>query len=781
MMGSANGKCELNELAFPASYFEDEVREGFYVSTMMKRYWAGQLKVLSEIDKVCRKHSIRWFAAYGTLIGAVRHGGYIPWDDDLDICMLRKDFDRFFEAAVTELPEKYSVFNIRLEPEYKNMIGRIVNNRNVIDYGEEHMRDFFGCPYTIGVDIFPMDDIYDDDEQEENRVRRLNDISDLVDIIDSGDINSDRSHRLIASIERDNQVVLNTYGDLRRELLLLSDRIYTECSSDDAEQVALMPIWAQYHGNRFPKNIFENTIMTSFENTELPVPGMYNEFLWLAYTDYMIINRSSGLHRYPVYEEQEQILKENIGRNPYRYTFSEEEFRRKTEARRGHKTTDALCIEMTDMLCSVAVHLMTSGMKSEPGENRQFLEGSQSVAISLGTMLEERVEGSAAAVRLLEEYCEALYECHEGIKDPGYEGLVELSSRIKKEIGRCLAVRRKRVIFLPCTAKWWYTMLPYYTRLKETGAYDILVLSLPYYEISADGNAGLIENFGVFSSDTVVRQVTEYDFEHGYADEIVIQIPYDGSNTSIRVPRFFYSDNLVNYTDKLTYLPYLAPECPKTKDVKILKSLNLFIEQPAVIYSDKIVLGSEGMKQIYVDRLSRLAGENTRKYWENKIEVSGVPRNLIDPVAYSKRRSKYRKLMPERIRNTAAGRRIIMYYVDVSYLLQYGEGAMDKMKRSISCFDDAKDKICCMFVREDRLDQINEDDENLNKLKQMYEEFAEAMSNRSDYVSVPYDEAERYIIDIAAYYGSAGELAHKCRLNGKPVMIMGEAGTEMIG
>lgn len=773
-MGAAKERCELNELTFPASYFEDEVREGFYVPTMMKRYWAGQLKVLSEIDRVCRKHSIRWFAAYGTLIGAVRHGGYIPWDDDLDICMLRKDYNSFFEVAKNELPEKYSVFNVQLEPEYRNMIGRIVNNRNVIDYSEEHMRDFFGCPYTIGVDIFPLDDIYDDEEQEENRVRRLKDISDLVDAIDGGDTDPDRSQCLITSIERDNQVALNTESDLRRELLLLSDRIYMEYSSDDAKQVALMPIWARYHGNRFPKKIFDNIIMTSFENTRIPIPGLYNEFLWLAYADYMIINRSSGLHRYPVYEEQEQILRDNIGHNPYRYTFSDEEFRRKTETRKNHKTTDVLCIEMTDMLCDVAGYLLTSGLESGSVENMQLLEGSQSVAISLGTMLEERVEGSAAAVRLLEDYCELLYEYHEGKRDLVYDDLVEMSGRIKKEVSRCLAVRRKRVIFLPCTAKWWYTMLPYYTGLKETGAYDILVLSLPYYEISADGNAGLIDNSGVFSKDVVVRQVTDYDFEHGFADEIVIQIPYDGTNTSIRVPSFFYSDNLVNYTDRLTYLPYLAPEYPKTEDVKILKSLNLFIEQPAVIYSDKIVLGSKEMKGIYVDRLSKLAGENTRQYWENKIEVSGVPRNLIDPVVYSKRRSKYRKLMPERIKNTAAGRRIIMYYVDVSYLLQHGMGAIDKMKRSLSCIDDAKDKICCIFVREDRLDQIKEDDENLNKLKQMYEEFAEAISDRPEYVSVPYEEAERYIIDIAAYYGSAGVLAHKCRLNNKPVMIMGE-------
>ena len=72
----------------PASFFLPESREGFYVSDMMKRYWAAQLKVLHEIRAICARHDIPWYADYGSLIGAVRHGGYIPWDDDFDICMM---------------------------------------------------------------------------------------------------------------------------------------------------------------------------------------------------------------------------------------------------------------------------------------------------------------------------------------------------------------------------------------------------------------------------------------------------------------------------------------------------------------------------------------------------------------------------------------------------------------------------------------------------------------------------------------------------------------------
>ena len=60
---------------FPDNYFEKEIRNGFEVSSMMKRAWAGQIEVLSVIREICERHNILWFADYGTLLGAVRHKG----------------------------------------------------------------------------------------------------------------------------------------------------------------------------------------------------------------------------------------------------------------------------------------------------------------------------------------------------------------------------------------------------------------------------------------------------------------------------------------------------------------------------------------------------------------------------------------------------------------------------------------------------------------------------------------------------------------------------------
>ena len=143
-------------MTFNNTYFEDEVRDGFFVPSEIKRAWVAELEVLSEIDKICKKHNIQYFADRGVLLATVRHEGFIPWDDDLDIVMKREDYCRFMEIAQTELPEGFSAYNFRNHDNLWLFLGRVVGKRRIC-FEEGHLERFHQFPYIAGVDIFVLD------------------------------------------------------------------------------------------------------------------------------------------------------------------------------------------------------------------------------------------------------------------------------------------------------------------------------------------------------------------------------------------------------------------------------------------------------------------------------------------------------------------------------------------------------------------------------------------------------------------------------------------------
>lgn len=118
-----------------------------------------QLEMLEEVDRVCKKCGIRYNIIAGTLLGAVRHGGYIPWDDDADVAFLRPEYEKFREACETELDKSRFYFqDHRNTPGYRWGYGKLRRRGTVfLREHQEHM------PYEQGVfiDIFPLDGVPD--------------------------------------------------------------------------------------------------------------------------------------------------------------------------------------------------------------------------------------------------------------------------------------------------------------------------------------------------------------------------------------------------------------------------------------------------------------------------------------------------------------------------------------------------------------------------------------------------------------------------------------------
>lgn len=286
-------------LQFEEDFFKTENREGFVVNEVMKRTWAAQLEVLQEIDRVCRKHSITWYAYFGTLLGSVRHKGFIPWDDDLDIAMKKDDYIKFLQVAKTELPEKYCVLNIYTEEDYRNPFTRITNEHGM-NLSQKHVDDYHGCPFVVGVDIFPLYYIPRDSGERQILDALLQTITAATSYAEKGNIEGLKECLTILKTATGYQF---TEGkSIQTHLLILFDmvgRMYGEHESDE------MTIFGKYirNGYRLRKEWMEECIQLPFENIMVNAPKEYNEILEGLFPNYMTPKRYMT-HGYPFYKEQ---------------------------------------------------------------------------------------------------------------------------------------------------------------------------------------------------------------------------------------------------------------------------------------------------------------------------------------------------------------------------------------------------------------------------------------------------------------------------------------------
>lgn len=768
-------------MQFPRSYFEDEVRDGFYVPAMMKRAWAAQLEVLSDVERVCEKYHLHYQADWGTLMGAIRHGGFIPWDDDMDISMLRKDYDIFNQVVSEELPE-YKVLNFdhSQDGNYDSQLTHIYNERRVrIDRG--YLNKFHGFPFTAGIDIFPMDFIPPVEEEKERLFKKVRTLFAAAAMPEGG-----KRDELLRYIEANYGIRPDKKKPLKRQLYQNVERICRECTGENAEfitNIASNTIWGYMERAEY----YRETIRIPFEEGSIEVPMAYDGAMEKKVSRYMQPVRDNEGHDYPFYQRQAGKL-DTAHPLFQKYEFSKSDLYRKDSDKEneGQPGLKAHAVEMLKLFGAVRESVAVMIGQGALEQVLELLADCQDGAVALGNRIEEAKGEGCGAVTALEQFCEALYAIYETISNGDdlnaeavdklfEENLDILSARIRKEI-----IERKVVVFLPYKASLWDSLESIWEAADKDPDCDAYVIPLPWCEKEFDGSLGEIHyEGGEFPDNVPITSYETFNFVLQHPDAIFFINPYDQYNLASTVPSAFYAKELRKYTDNLVYIPWFVLDEIEEDDMRGNISMDYFCTMPGVVCADKVIVQSEKMRQAYIRKLTKFAGEDTRPVWEEKILGLGSP-------IYDKEKERMDSLkMPAEwekicLRNDGSRKKIVLYNTVPETMLEHGNAMLDKIRNVLKIFEGQKDQTALAWCANlQKSDYVKRMEPGLwEEYQQLVKEYCNA--GWGICCDLSKDEEREVVLKFgSAYYGDPDYIATLCRRNGMAVMVQnaGENGT----
>ena len=265
----------LRKRNLPADWLKEEIRSGCEVPVLRKKLWLVILDMALELDRICTEHGLTWYLIGGSLLGAVRHQGFIPWDDDMDIGMPRADYDvlrahpEWFEAPYfLQLPETdpgcfYASAKLR--------------NSNTTAYTPFHV--WQGINQGIMIDILPLDPwVPEEGEPIYDRIKAIN--------ID----NSNYMRRSIPDPDPVTKVRAESWSgrDPMENIREIERLAHSFEGREDATALShTVSTVDAYHHNYFKKEDLAAIIRAPFEGFLLPIPAGYDSFLTQEYGDYM--------------------------------------------------------------------------------------------------------------------------------------------------------------------------------------------------------------------------------------------------------------------------------------------------------------------------------------------------------------------------------------------------------------------------------------------------------------------------------------------------------------
>lgn len=272
------------KLQFADDFFREEIRCGYKVTEKAKKIWAIELDLLNELIRVCDKHHIKVTLFAGTLLGAIRHKGMIPWDDDIDVALTREEYEKLCKVAPREFRHPYFFQNNESDPQYLFGYSRL---RNSLTTGYIVGYDSLNYNNGIYIDIFVLDGYIEDESLLKKQLRKKSHLETIAELYKRNIF----SHKILKRIIKKTLIILISpilFKLVNYRKLTIKYEETLKRYNNKTHRVSLIThnydFIRRYWCN---KEDFSEITHVPFENIMVPAPVKYDAMLKHMYGDYM--------------------------------------------------------------------------------------------------------------------------------------------------------------------------------------------------------------------------------------------------------------------------------------------------------------------------------------------------------------------------------------------------------------------------------------------------------------------------------------------------------------
>lgn len=267
--------------------------------TPLRKLQLTELEILKQVVKICKENNITYYISGGTFLGAVRHKGFIPWDDDIDVAMPRSDYEKFRKIANEKLPKKYKYRNFKTDEEIKTCFSRVEDKKIKVKDTSAQKVDF----RNAWIDIFPLDGM------PKNKIkffirkyrllylRMMLQYSQYSTIVNQDLPDRPLHERILINIGK--IINFEKFLDTRKYMYKIDKTLQKVSEKDSIYYMNFLGIY-KFKSVMVKDDIYKEGALYEFEGEYFNAPKEYDKYLTQIYGDYMKVPKKENRNKHHI-------------------------------------------------------------------------------------------------------------------------------------------------------------------------------------------------------------------------------------------------------------------------------------------------------------------------------------------------------------------------------------------------------------------------------------------------------------------------------------------------